>query len=191
MESIRIIHLEHRSLTVVLHGMLYRVRDLRFCGPEPDFDVLRAMVRYIDTFTERFHHPKEDAYLFTRLALRYAGAVPLIDRLAAEHRTGLEKIHALEQALDRYQAGGTAGFAEFATAAQAYAMFHWDHMRAEEALLLPLARQHLVAEDWEHIDAAFGGHSDPLFSVQADVEFKDLFRKIVELAPPPHGRGRA
>ena len=79
-------------MAAVLHGMLYLVRDIRLCCTEPKFNVLGAMVYYIDAFPERFHHPKEDDYLFRFLALRYPDAAPLIDQLATEHRTGAEKI---------------------------------------------------------------------------------------------------
>ena len=80
MKAIDIIHDEHRSLAAVLHGMLYLVRDIRLRGTEPKFDVLGAMVYYIDAFPERFHHPKEDAYLFRLLKLRYRDAAPLIEK---------------------------------------------------------------------------------------------------------------
>jgi hemerythrin-like domain-containing protein len=64
-QAIDILYSERRSLAAVLHGMLYLVREIRLRGTAPRFDVLRAMVRYIDAFPERFHHPKEDAYLFS------------------------------------------------------------------------------------------------------------------------------
>src|SRR5262250_3431691 len=103
MQSIRIIHDEHRSLAAVLHGMLYLVREIREHGAKPDFGVLGAMIYYIDAFPERYHHPKEDRYLFARLRVRCAEARPLLDQASAEHRTGAEKIRILEQALARYE----------------------------------------------------------------------------------------
>ena len=191
MQAIRIIHDEHRSLAAVLHGMLYLVRDIRLRGSAPDFRVLGAMVYYIDTFPERFHHPKEDAYLFAYLRKRYPDANKLIARLETEHRAGVEKIRTLDQALQRYQNGGSAEFAAFAEAVQAYAAFHWDHMRAEEDELLPLARLHLTESDWKEIDAAFTGHTDPLFGAKAAAEYQALFRRIVNIAPAPIGLGPA
>ena len=191
MKAIRIIQDEHRSLAAVLHGMLYLVREIREHGAKPDFAVLRAMVYYIDAFPERFHHPKEDQYLFRLLRIRCLEAAPLLDRLETEHRAGAEKIRLLEQALARYQEGGAKEFSAFAAAVDAYAAFHWDHMQAEEKNLLPLAEKHLSAGDWEAIDAAFAGHTDPLFGAAAGREYEALFRRIVNLAPPPIGVGPA
>jgi hemerythrin-like domain-containing protein len=157
---------------------------------KPDFDLLGAMVYYIDTFPERFHHPKEDQYLFRLLRIRHPEAAPLLERLEAEHRAGAEKIRTLEQALARYQQGGAPEFGNFLTAVQAYAAFHWDHMRTEEKEVLPLAEKHLTAGDWEAIDAAFAGHTDPLFGEEPSEDYHKVFQRILSLAPPPIGLGR-
>jgi hemerythrin-like domain-containing protein len=188
MQAIRIIHDEHRSLAAVLHGMLYLVH-IRDRGAQADFGVLGAMIYYIDAFPERFHHPKEDQYLFRLLRIRHPEAAPLLDRLKTEHRAGAEKIRTLEQALSRYQQGGTSEFANFLSAVEAYAEFHWDHIRTEEKEVLPLAEKHLSAGDWEAIDAAFLGHTDPMLGAEEGAQYDALFRRIVNLAPPPIGLG--
>jgi len=189
LEAIRIIRDEHRSLAAVLHGMVYLVREIRDRGARPDFALLGAMVYYIDTFPERFHHPKEDKYLFRLLRARCPEAEPLLDRLEAEHRSGAAKIRSLEQSLARFQQGGMNEFPAFAAAVDAYADFHWEHMRAEEKQMLPLAEKHLTADDWVAIDAAFTDHSDPLFGSAVGQAYEELFRRIVNLAPPPIGVG--
>jgi hemerythrin-like domain-containing protein len=187
MKAISIIHDEHRSLAAVLYGMLYVLREIRLRGASPDFDLLDSMVRYIDAFSERFHHPKEDAYLFKFLGMRYPDARPLIDRLGSEHRAGREKLRALERSFLRYQQRGSGEFNAAAKAAQAFAAFHWDHMRTEEDRLLPLARIHLAADDWKAIDAALTGETDPSLGAEAGAEYAAMFRRIVDLAPRPIG----
>ena len=62
MRAIQIIHEEHRSLAAVLHGMLFLVREMRYAGAEPNFDVLVAMVHYIDVFSERGFHASVDVH---------------------------------------------------------------------------------------------------------------------------------
>ncbi|MDE2358298.1 MAG: hemerythrin domain-containing protein [Betaproteobacteria bacterium] len=191
MKAIGIIHDEHRSLAAVLHGMLYLVRDIRERGSAPNFDLLSAMVYYIDAFPERYHHPKEDGYLFRLLRKRHPAAAPVLDHLERQHKEGAAKIRDLEQALARYREGGAAGFPGFAAAVSDYADFHWDHMRTEEETVIPMARERLTPEDWKEIDAAFTDHGDPLFGAKAEAEYDSLFRRIVNLAPPPIGVGPA
>lgn len=189
MQAIRIIGNEHRSLAAVLHGMVYLVHDIRDHDTKPNFPVLGAMVYYADTVPERFHHPKEDKYLFAVLRSRCPAAHPVLDRLEQEHRTGAEKIRTLEQSLSRYQAGGRSEFAAFLAIVDDYVAFEWDHMRLEEAEALPLAKEHLTAADWESIDAAFAGHTDPLLGAEAGAKYDKLFTRIVNLAPAPIGLG--
>ncbi len=191
MEAIRIIQDEHRSLAAVLHGMLFLVHEVKDQGAKPDFAVLGAMVHYIDTVPERFHHPKEDRYLFARLRARCAEAAPVLDALHAEHAVCTDKVRALEQALSRYEHGGAEFYPAFAQAVEDFAAFHWNHMGREETEVLPLARAHLSADDWAEIDAAFKGHTDPLFGADAAAQQDKLFTRIVNLAPPPIGLGPA
>lgn len=191
MESIRIIRDEHRSLAAVLDGMLYLVHQIRDRAAKPNFELFGTMIYYIDTVPERFHHPKEDQYLFWLLRIRHPGAAPLLDRLKYEHRIAADKIRALEQSLVRYEQGGDAEFPSFLSAVEAYAQFQWIHMQAEENEVLPLAEKHLTASDWEAIDAAFLSHTDPLLGVEAGTRYETLFGRIVNLAPRSLGIGSA
>jgi branched-chain amino acid transport system ATP-binding protein len=62
-------------------------------------------------------------------------------------------------------------------------------MDAEENELIPLAKARLTAEDWAEIDEAFLGNTDPLVGVDAGREYRELFTRIVSLAPSPIGLG--
>jgi hypothetical protein len=56
-------------------------------------------------------------------------------------------------------------------------------MALEAKVIIPAARQHLTADDWAEIGAAFGANGDPRFSVDNDEEFRHLFMRIINLAP--------
>lgn len=189
MQAIGTLHAEHRSLAAVMHGMLYLLRETRLRGTPPRLDVLTAMVEYIASVPERHHHPKEEAYLFRPLTARYPPVAPLVETLETEHRLGRAMVRELETTLERYRSEGAAQFQGFAEAAAKYAALQWRHMRAEEDQLLPLAREHLTAEDWRAIDDAFAAHRDPLFGAETEHAYESLFRRIVEMSPPPLGSG--
>lgn len=188
MAAIGVIVKEH-ALPAVVHGMLYVVHGVRDRGDAPDFTLLGAMIGYIDMFPERLHHPKENDYLFRLLRARCPAASPLIDRLINNHRVGAETIRALGQALIRYEHRGDAEFSEFPTAVEMCADFERQRMRIEETELIPLAVRHLAAADWEEVDAAFLGTSDPLLGAQVGSRYDALFSCIVNLAPLPIGSG--
>lgn len=186
----RILRDEHRSISAVLSGLLELVRLARKPGVRPGFAALRAMIRYIDEYPERLHHPKEDRYLFARLAERAPQARPLIEELRAEHARGAQFARDLQSALAAFEAGGASARAAFDAAAGAYARFQREHMRKEEKQLLPLAEQHLTDADWTWIEDAFAGNQDPIADLR-ERDFEQLFTRIVSLAPAPVGLGES
>lgn len=189
MKAIGIIRDEHRALAAVLHGLLYLVRDVRDHGAAPNFPVLSAMIYYIDAFPERFHHPKEDRYLFPLVRARSPSSAGVLDLLEAEHHVGAAKMRTLMQTLTRYREGGPGEGAAFMAAVEDYVAFERDHMRREEREVLPAAQQHLTAGDWEAVDAAFSGSTDPLLGAAPEMQWAQIFSRIANLAPPPIGVG--
>ncbi len=187
-DAISILKSEHRSISALLHGLKQLARMAQDTSARPRFQVLRSMLRYIDEYPERLHHPKEDKHLFARLARRVPEARELIEELKAEHLVGNRLVRELERALLFFEDAAPAGAREFLDAVNAYAEFHWQHMRKEEHALLPLAEQHLSAEDWAAIEAAFAANDDPLAGA-AERGFQQLFQRIAEIAPAPVGLG--
>jgi hemerythrin-like domain-containing protein len=186
--AIKIIHDEHRSISAVLHALKQLATDAEDSSVEPRFEVFRAMIYYIDQFPERLHHPKEDKYLFALLEARAPQTRELVEELRAEHVMGAQLIRDLEQALVGLEVGWQGGARAFNAAVDAYAQFHWNHMRKEEQKLLPLAERFLTVEDWREIDAAFAGNNDPIADLR-EQDFEKLFSRIVTLAPEPIGLG--
>ena len=179
---------EHRSIAAVLHALKQLAKDAEDPAVEPRFDAFRAMIYYIDQFPERLHHPKEDQYLFARVAARAPQARELIEDLRAEHVMGAQLIRDLEQALVGLEIGWAGADKAFGAAVEAYCQFHWKHMRKEEEQLMPLAERCLTAEDWREIDAAFAGNDDPIADLR-EQDFDKLFSRIVTLVPEPIGLG--
>ncbi len=188
MKSIQKIRDEHRSISAVLHGLKQLARDAQNAGVRPDFRVFRAMIHYIDEFPEQLHHPKEDQYLFPPLAARVPATQAMIDSLRGEHKQGAKLVRELERALVFFEDSWPMGAAEFLETVDAYADFHWQHMRKEEQEILPQAERYLTAHDWEAIDRAFDVNKDPVAGVK-ERDFQTLFSRIVNLAPEPVGLG--
>ena len=188
MNAISILKSEHRSISAVLHALKELARMAQDASARPRFQVFRSILRYIDEYPERLHHPKEDEHLVARLVARAPETRLLVEELQAEHDEGARLVRELERALLFFEEGWPAGAREFLRAVDAYAEFHWKHMRKEEQQLLPLAERHLTAEDWKAIDAAFAANDDPIAGMQ-ERDFEKLFTRIVSLAPEPVGLG--
>jgi hemerythrin-like domain-containing protein len=187
-KAITILRDEHRSISAVLSGLQELARMAQDAAERPDFRVFRAMLRYIDEYPERLHHPKEDKYLFARLAARLPSAKPLLDELQAEHVEGARLVRELERSLLFLEDRWPIGVREFRKLADQYAQFHWGHMRKEEEKVMPLAEQHLLDADWALIDDAFAGNHDPIADLRQK-DFQVLFSRIASIAPAPVGLG--
>ena len=188
--SLKAIHEEHASLAVVLH--LLRLLLDQGPGDEPAvfFDVMRAMLFYIDEFPERQHHPKESQWLFPKVAERSPEAAQAIERLEREHVGGEAAVRELQHLLLGWELMGETRPQAFADALQHYIHFYLEHMRLEEAVVLPAAQQHLDAADWAAMDAAFASNTNPLAQGPArDPAYDRLFTRIVMRAPSPIGLG--
>ena len=188
-EATRIVRNEHRSISSVLHGLQELARTAQNPQVRPDFSVLRAMIYYIDAFPERLHHPKEDDVLFPRIVLRAPDAAALVQELRDEHVKGAVLIRNLERALIAFEIAWPFGAERFDDAVRAYSNFHWEHMRKEERVLLPIAEAALTEEDWKIVATAFERNDDPIADLR-EKDFTDLFSRIVAIAPAPVGLGK-
>jgi hemerythrin-like domain-containing protein len=187
-ESLHIIRDEHRAISSVLHALKHLTRIAQDAAVKVDFKAFRAVIRYIDEYPERLHHPKEDKYLFARLAAVVPEARPLIERLEREHREGARLVRELERALLFFEDSWPEGWMEFAELVERYARYHWEHMRVEETQVLPLAEKHFTAQDWKVVDEGFAANDDPIAQMK-ERDFETLFSRLVNLAPAPVGLG--
>jgi hemerythrin-like domain-containing protein len=193
-EALRVIRDEHASLAAMLKSLLQMVNR----GPDPEgrgeheryFDVLRAMLFYIDEFPETLHHPKETELLFPRVAKAAPETAELIAQLDRDHHAGESRVRELMHLLMAWEYLGDARRAAFETAVKAYVGFYLEHMRQEEVVILPAAERALTDADWHALNAAFATNQDPLNTLlPRDPQFDRLFTRIVMLAPSPVGVG--
>ena len=187
---LRTIHEEHASLAAVLHSLRLMLDQGPGDEPAAFFDVMRAMLFYIDEFPERQHHPKESQWLFPKVAERSPEAAGAIAQLEREHAGGEAAVRELQHLLLGWELMGEARRDTFSEALRRYVAFYLEHMRLEETVVLPAARACLQPGDWAAIDAAFAGNTNPLAPGQArDPAYDRLFTRIVMRAPSPIGLG--
>ena len=188
--SLQIIRDEHASLAAMLQSMRMLVER----GPDASrrnfFDVLRAMLFYIDEFPERLHHPKESNLLFPRVVKAAPAVLGAVDRLERDHMHSEKAARELQHLLLAWELLGASRRQAFTEAIGRYVDFYLDHMHLEEAVILPEAEKVLSAADWADIDAAFARNADPLTGhYPPGGEYEKLFGLIVQHAPAPIGLG--
>ena len=170
---------EHRNLGRVLSRLHEEVERIRGLDEKPDLDLLFSIVYYIRVFPDRYHHPKEDEYLFKRLRQRTHEADQVLGDLEQEHVQFEHLLKSLEQALRDYDQRYPKGFNELERQVDEYLEFQWEHMRKEEEHILPMAEKVLREEDWAAMNNAFSRHDDPMFSENVRAGFEALRHRIV------------
>ncbi len=187
--ALRVIRDEHAALSAMLSSIPLLLAENKRNGTPPSFDVLRAMLFYIDEFPERLHHRKETELLFPLLRQRNADCGEALDKLDRDHAAGERAIRALEHALLAYEMMGEVRRGAFEDALTSYLEFYRAHMRLEEDVVLPAAQKVLTEADWRQLDEAFAQNRDPLTGHTPDQAYEQLFRRIVNSAPAPVGLG--
>ena len=188
--SLQIIRDEHSSLAAMLRSMLMMVERGPEDKPQQFFDVLRAMLFYIDEFPERLHHPKESDLLFPRVVRAVPSVMPVIEQLERDHMSSEKAVRELQHALLAWELLGESRRLVFTDQCKQYVSSYMEHMRLEETMILPEAEKALSPADWKELDAAFEQNRDPLSGkYPPDPAYDRLFTRIVMRAPSPIGLG--
>jgi hemerythrin-like domain-containing protein len=188
--SLQTIRDEHASLAAMLQSMRMMVER----GPSDDrrnfFDVVRAMLFYIDEFPERLHHPKESNLLFPKVVKAAPKVMGAIDKLERDHMYSEKAARDLQHLLMAWELLGATRRQAFEEAFKKYVDFYLEHMHLEETVILPEAERCLNDEDWALLDKAFAENADPLTGHYPPTqEYEKLFSLIVTRAPSPIGLG--
>jgi len=188
--ALQIIRDEHASLAAMLQSMRMMVQR----GPVDDrrqfFEVVRAMLFYIDEFPERLHHPKESNLLFPKVVKRAPQVMGAIDKLERDHLSSEKAARDMQHLLLAWELLGEGRRQVFEDAFEKYVSFYLEHMGLEESAILPEAERCFSPEDWHELDAAFAQNADPLTGHYPPTqEFEKLFSLIVTRAPSPIGLG--
>lgn len=180
---IDILRAEHAALHAVLQVLPRAAFASRPGSSLPDFELLRALVFYLDEFPEKRHHRHESELLFPKLRARAPWARGLLDHLDRDHASGEGLVRELGHALLAFEVLGAPRRDAFALAIERFSVFYEAHMSLEEREVLPLAQQVLDAQDWAELDQAFLGNRDPLTGHEPQADHADLFERIAQAIP--------
>ena len=188
-KALDILHQEHRAIMAVLHCLDHVTDEVRDGSLEPDFELFQAILQYMQDYPDRFHHPKEDEYLFPAVVKKVDGVEKVIDELLDQHREGVRVLADLTWKLEDWEKApeDTDKAQDFIELAKSYVDFQRRHAATEERSIMAPARRALDDSDWTRIDAAFTDNDDPMFGSRPKAAYNKLFSRIISLAPRPWG----
>ena len=127
--------------------------------------------------------PKAERYLFPSLRARTHVVDAELDELERQHVRDaalLDELGRLTDALASAEGARRIELtSELGEAMGRYAELHWEHMGREEAVILPAAQQHLQAEDWATLNAAFAEAGEMPNGALTGLDYRHLLSRIV------------
>lgn len=148
-------------------------------GKTPDYALMQDVMRYMEQYSDRFHHPKEDL-IFAQLLKHDSDVRADVENLIEEHVSirlaGQEFARLLRASgVDSVEVRERLG-----TFGLAYIRALRTHMSKEERKLFPLALDVLTKMEWQLIDEAVDTIDDPLFDEMSVGDYQRLYRLITD-----------
>lgn len=136
-----ILRREHRVIERALRALDGMCLHLKSGGNVPP-ESLYQILDFIQNFADRFHHAREETYLFPALGnngFQIEGGA--LGFLMGEHETERLLTAELELAIGEYRHGDSEAVDRFVKAANLYREHLVGHMREEDAILFRLAEE--------------------------------------------------
>lgn len=143
MDAIETLMTEHRTIEKVIDALVAFTGELRRRGAT-DRGELARFVGFLKHYADQLHHGKEEDILFAAMAAHgfptQGGPIAV---MLAEHARGRAFIQAMAQAVEGATPWTDADRVRIAEAAAGYGALLRAHIHKEDAILYPMAEQHV------------------------------------------------
>ncbi len=170
---------EHRNMEKLLL-VLERELSVFDRAERPDYEVVWKIISYFKVYPEAYHHPQEDL-IFKKMESRDPVAVANIGDLAAEHRSGTERLRRVVQAVESALTDREVQRQSVDDIIRDFIVHERTHIAMEERDFFPAAIKALQPQDWAEIDSALTAQKAPLVSEIVDERFDAVRRHIFQL----------
>ncbi len=153
---------EHRGIERMLGAMERAISRLQ-AGDATAVPMFAQGVDFLRGFADRCHHYKEEQHLFPMLATKGVAVATPVSELLGEHEKGRGLIRAMDESVQRAQAGEKAALKDLAAATSSYIQLLRAHIVKEDAVLqtadrtLAPADQKSLAETFERVEVEIMG----------------------------------
>ena len=170
---------EHRNIEKLLLVLEHEL-SVFDRGERPDYEVVQAVIAYFQVYPDAYHHPQEDT-VFKKLKARDPAAAASIGDLAAEHRSGAERLRRVAQAVESVLTDREVLRQTVHDIIRDFIVHERGHIAMEERDFFPAAVKVLQPEDWAEIASTLTYQKDPLFSDIVEERFDAVRTHILRL----------
>jgi len=169
-------HDEHAYFSRLL-GQLSRQVAVFETGQRPNYALMLDIIDYLRGYSDRFHHPREEA-AFARLGERCPDMAPALANLRQEHRVIAHAGENLRELLTAILDDSLVPRGEVEAAAATYLVYYRAHIAAEEGSVLTRAEDYLTVEDWDAVNAVQPTEPYARFGPDPEKDLRDLRHRI-------------
>ncbi len=171
------LHQDHIHIAKLLDLYEKQLDKLRE-GSDPNYIVMRDIMKYMRSYPDVVHHPLEEI-LFEILEEKDKTLAEKVRQLYGEHKEIDDIGNSLAEILLTIAAGVITSLTEFREESEKYLQLMRSHMNLEEDKVFPGIREKFTEKDWENIDLALVKQADPLFGKDIEEEYQFLYESVL------------
>jgi len=173
-----IIREEHVNIAKLLAVLKQKLKALRAEQPIK-YSLVRDILDYLHTESDRYHHPKEDIIYDHYLRYRVVDD-KVANRLREEHQKITELTEDLKNTVEMILLDAVIPQDQFADKLEHFIEVQERHMNYEETQILPAIERSFTEDDWKQVEQQWqhGRPDDPLFGQQVAEQYRELAERI-------------
>ncbi|WP_114416919.1 ATP-binding cassette domain-containing protein [Marinospirillum perlucidum] len=182
-QVIRTIVQEHQGLWRIIDLLDQLQQDMNINATQPDELLFGTIFDYIEHFSKRVHSQPKEIKLYQCLRDKAPDTADLLDKLEKGYLVGHERLQELRDLLHDCMSNWPQGREDFSHSLSRFTQALRKHIKKEEGVVIPRARESLSEEDWVAIIEARDQTQDPLFGERVREEFRELRHQIISMTP--------
>ena len=171
---------DHRNMAAMLDLLSRQVVHIRD-GERPDYELIHDIMRYMTTYSDAVHHPKEDVLYSTMRAQKPESAKGL-ERVGPEHREIAKLGEALREDVEAVAYGAPVTREKLVEDTNRYVQTLRKHMAWEEEDLFRRAKDLVTDEEEMFVDVSNFDTLDPVFGPERQHSYENLLQNIKNLS---------
>ena len=171
---------DHRNMAVML-DLLSRQVDRIKDGERPDYELIHDIMRYMTTYSDAVHHPKEDV-LYSAMKAEKPETAQGLERVGPEHQLIAEQGERLRNDVEAVASGAPVTRERLVDDATDYVRTLRKHMAWEEEDLFRRAKDLIRSEDEMFVDVSNFDTLDPVFGSERQHSYENLLQNIKDLS---------
>ncbi len=138
---------EHNLIRQALDNFSLAVEKMEN-GERPPKEFFETVVNFSRTFSDKFHHFKEEHLMFNTLAQKKEGAIDAqIDSLKHQHERGRDLVTVVDKSIDGYSRGEESQSMDLLESLASYISLLRHHIHREDYVFYPLVDKELSQEE--------------------------------------------